>query len=66
MNIQLRAASLRAIKQALADKLQDFPDTNKGYNQSRPFRIALKEIERNELKRKNRPGSLHRAGAGTH
>ena len=55
MNLSVRSPSVLAIKEALKDKINTFPDTVKGYNQSRPFRLALNEIEDNEhFNRKSR------------
>lgn len=48
MKLSIRSSSVKAIKESLKDKIETFPATNKGYNQSRQFRLALKEIERNE------------------
>ena len=38
MKLSVRSPSVLAIKEALKDKINTFPDTVKGYNQSRPFR----------------------------
>lgn len=48
MKLSIRSPSILAIKEALKDKINTFPDTAKGYNQSCPFRLALSEIEDNE------------------
>jgi len=46
MNIKIRSSSCKAIIKALEEKIKTFPDTNKGYNDSRPYLIALKELKR--------------------
>lgn len=50
----MRAKSKRIIIELLEEKIASFPDTTKGYNRSRSYRIALKEFKRNESNR-NRP-----------
>ena len=55
MKLSVRSPSIRAIKEALSDKIASFPKSKDGYNQSRPYLKALNEIEDNEITyRKNR------------
>lgn len=55
MKLSVRSPSVQAIKEALQYKIASFPPTKDGYNQSRPFRLALSEIEDNEhINRKNK------------
>lgn len=48
MKIQIRSSSYKAIISALEERIKEFPDTDKGYNQSRKYRLALKEIKKNK------------------
>ncbi len=55
MKLSVRSPSIKAIKEALSNKIASFPKNKNGYNQSRPYLRALNEIEDNEITyRKNR------------
>lgn len=49
MKFSVRSPSVRAIKEALSEKIASFPKDKDGYNQSRPYLRALNEIEDNEI-----------------
>ena len=49
MKLSVRSPSVKAIKEALSDKISSFPKSKNGYNQSRPYLRALIEIEDNEI-----------------
>jgi len=46
MKIEIRAPSHRAIIEALEEKINSFSKSNKDYNESRKYRLALKELKR--------------------
>lgn len=46
--LKVTSASSKCIIQALQYMISSFPESVKGYNQSRPFRKALNEIRRND------------------
>lgn len=49
MKLSVRSPSIQAIKEVLSEKISSFPKDKDGYNQSRPYLIALNEIEDNEI-----------------
>ena len=64
MKLSVRSQSVKAINEALQHKIDSLPETKDGYNQSRPFRLALNEIEGNEHAcRKNKHQSTTRKSA---
>ena len=57
-NIRVTNASARCIEEALTRIIESFPDTNKGYNKSRTYRKALKQIRNGEIDRQDRHQAL--------
>lgn len=54
MKLSIRSQSFKAIKDSLRMTIESFPKTKDGYNQSRPFLMALNDIEGNEPVKKNK------------